>query len=65
MSTPYEVVWMPPALQFVIYLLAVLAFVAAAAWGVVRRPFDPVNAIGVGLALVTVVPLVQAGQAAF
>jgi hypothetical protein len=56
---------MPPALLFVIYLLAFLAFAVAAVWGVVRRPFGTVNAIALGLTLTTLVPLVGAGQAAF
>lgn len=57
---------MNPALQFVIYLLAVLVFAGVAIWPLLRRqPYSPVHAIGVGLALVTLVPLVVAGQAAF
>jgi hypothetical protein len=56
---------MPPALLLVIYLLAVVVFVVVAVWGVVRRPFGPVHGVALGLALVTLVPLVAAGQAAF
>lgn len=56
---------MDPTLLFIVYLLATLCFVAVAVWGVVRRPFGPVNAIGLGLALTALVPLVGAGQAAF
>jgi hypothetical protein len=54
------------ALQFVVYLLAVLVFAGVAVWPLLRRqPYTPVHALGVGLALVTLVPLVAAAQAAF
>lgn len=57
---------MHPALLFVIYLLAFLAFLVAAVWPLVRREgYNPVHLIALGLTLTTLVPLVQAGQAAF
>lgn len=57
---------MNPALQFVVYLLAVLVLAGVAIWPLLRRqPYTPLHAIGVGLALVTLVPLVAAAQAAF
>ncbi len=57
---------MAPALLFVIYLLALLAFLGVAVWPLLRRqPYGPVNLLGVGLTLTTLVPLVAAGQAAF
>lgn len=57
---------MNPALLFVIYLLAVLVFAGVAIWPLLRRqPYTPVHALGLGLALVTLVPLVAAAQATF
>jgi hypothetical protein len=52
---------MHPTLAFVVYLLALICFVLAAFSVPVRR----VNLLGLGLALVTVVWVWQAGQAAF
>lgn len=52
---------MHPAIAFVLYLLAFICFVLAAAGVAVKR----VNLIAFGLALVTLVWLWQAGQAAF
>lgn len=52
---------MHPALVFVVYLLALACFVLAAFSVTVRR----VNLVALGLALVTLVCLWQAGQAAF
>lgn len=54
-----------PALMFVLYLLALVAFTLAAVWGLVRRPFTVAHAIALGLALVTMVWVIQSGQAAF
>lgn len=53
---------MSPLLQFVLYLLALLCFLAAAAGldGRTRVPLVPL-----GLALVTLVWVIQSGQAAF
>lgn len=57
---------MNPALLFVVYLLAVLVFAGVAIWPLLRRqPYAPVHALGLGLTLVTLVPLVAAAQAAF
>lgn len=57
---------MHPALLFVIYLLALLAFLGVAVWPLLRRqPYSPVNLLGVGLTLTTLVPVVQSAQAAF
>lgn len=53
---------MTPAVQFVLYLLALLCFLAAAARmdGRSRIPLVPL-----GLALVVLVWVIQSGQAAF
>lgn len=57
---------MSPALQFVCFLLALLCFTLAAVWPLVRRkPYTELHLVPLGLALVTVVWVVQAGQAAF
>lgn len=57
---------MTPVLQFVLYLLAFLAFAAAALWPLLRRqPYTELHLVAYGLALVTAVWLAQAGQAAF
>lgn len=59
---------MNPALLFVIYLLAFLCFLAGAL-SPLRGPrphvFTAINLVSLGLALVTLVPLLGAGQAAF
>jgi hypothetical protein len=52
---------MPPAIAFVLFLLALICFVLAAFSVTVKR----VNLVALGLALVTVVWLWQAGEAAF
>lgn len=52
---------MHPAIAFVLYLLALVCFVLAAASVAVKR----VNLVALGLALVTLVWVVQSGQAAF
>lgn len=57
---------MNPALQFVCFLLALIAFTVAALWPLLRRqPYTALHLVPLGLALVTVVWVVQAGQAAF
>jgi len=55
-----------PALQFVLYLLALIVFVLGTAWPLLRRePYTPVALVSLGLAMVVGVWVVQAGQAAF
>ena len=57
---------MPPAAVFVFYLLALIAFTVAAIWPVAKRePYSPVHLTALGLALVTLVWVWQAGHAAF
>lgn len=57
---------MNPALQFVIYLLALIAFTLAALWPLARRrPYTELHLVPLGLALVTLVWVIQSGQAAF
>jgi hypothetical protein len=57
---------MPAALLFVIYLLALLAFLGGALWPLLRRePYAPVHLVSLGLALVDLVWVVQSAQAAF
>lgn len=57
---------MHPVLAFVVYLLALIVFLVGALWPRLRSgPATAANAACLGLALVTLVPLVQAGQAAF
>ena len=57
---------MTPMWQFVLYLLALVVFTLAAVWPLVRRkPYTELHLVPLGLALVTVVWVVQAGQAAF
>ena len=57
---------MPAALTFVLYLLALVAFTVGAFWPLFKRePFTPINLAYLGLALVVVVWVVQAAQAAF
>lgn len=57
---------MNPALQFVLFLLALIAFTIAALWPLLRRqPYTPLHLVPLGLALVTLVWVIQSGQAAF
>lgn len=57
---------MPPALVFVIYLLALIAFtLAGVVWPLAKHRLTELHLVAIGLALVTVVWVVQAGQATF
>jgi hypothetical protein len=56
-----------PTLAFVLYLLALIAFVIGFIWPLFRptKVFTEINVASLGLALVTLVWVIQSGHAAF
>lgn len=59
---------MDPTLAFVLYLLALIAFAIGFIWPLFRdgrKVFTEINVVSLGLALIALVWVIQAGHAAF